>query len=243
MTRRFRRAVRAWVTRAPMFSLLWIACRPGSPADAVTDWAARHDTTLGSTEIAARRMLSKLPSLPGDPFTCTSFTLPPKTAPRQAEALTKSLCRQQEALWHADRHEEEDQLGTAFLNTTFQHYGVVGVELAIVGPDGAAEWVDRRGVSRLADGTAASEGLEWAGLTEDESKSGVRIGPARLGWGRVDLAIATVAVDPVAAELRPALEWRKEIPWHRAKAVVRVFLLAEGTPEAGYVQRALQGND
>lgn len=219
-------------------SLLFVACRTETEPDAAARLAARHETTLGSAEIALRRLLSSLPSLPGDPFVCSPFTLPPKTP--TPEALTKTLCRQQEALWHADRHAEEDELGTAFLNTTFQHYGVVGVELSLAGPEGTVEWADGRGVRALTDGVAATEGLAWPGLTAETSESGIVVGPAQLGWGRVDLAVATVAVEPVAAELRPALEWRKEMPWHKAKAVARVFLLAEGTPDATFVQRALQ---
>lgn len=223
-----------------MLFLLMMACRSESEPDVAARLAARHETTLGSTEIALRRLLSTLPSLPGDAFHCGTFTLPTGTPKAQVESLTRTLCRQQEALWHADRHRAEDELGTAFLNTTFQHYGVVGVELSLAGPDGKVEWADRRGVRSLTDGVAAAEGLAWPGLTEEESEAGITVGPAQLGWGRVDLAVATVAVDPVAAELRPALEWRKETPWHQAKAVARVFLLAEGTPDATFVQRALQ---
>lgn len=221
------------------FLVAMIACRTESDQDTVLRWSRRHETTFASAEIRLRRLLGTLPSLPGDTFACTSFTLPPGTTEKRAKVLTEALCRQQEAQWHAARHQQEEELGVAFLNTTFQHYGVVGVDLSIVGPDGKAEWSDHRGIWSLAEGVPAAEGVAYAGVPEG-GDAGVAVGPAQLGWGKVDLALATVAVEPEAAELRPALEWRKEIPWHKAKGVARVFLLADGTPDAEFVQEMVR---
>lgn len=201
---------------------LLVAC--SEDPDRVQRWARQHAITLDAVALPTERLLDALPSLPGDPFTCTGMTLPPAIPEAQREALTASLCRQQQALWAADRHEEEQKQGTELIMGAFQHYGVVGASLSLAGPDGV-EWASHRGVTELVG--ELSVPAEGSGLHDERG--------AQLGHGQVDLRL-----DPNAPpELHPALEWLHVLRRREATATVRVFVQLDGHPSAAYVRQAL----
>jgi hypothetical protein len=212
-----------------MLALALAGCTEPLNADSAARWARRHETTLQSADLQLTRVLKALPSLPGDAFACRDLTIPGELSKDQQDAMRASLCHQSEALWNADRHDEEERLGGEWLNARIQSYGVVGAELSLAGPDGTVEWRDHRGVWSLGgpQAVSADDGVDWSG--------------ARLGWGEVTVALADVTVAEAAP--RPALEWRLVRKWHDAAATARVLVLADGTPDAAFVARATSPDD
>jgi hypothetical protein len=202
-----------------------LACTRGPPdASQAQRWAQQHAVTIDAVALPAERLMAQLPSLPGDPFVCARPTLPPEIPKEQHEPLRASLCRQQEALWNAERHDFENQRGTELLTGAFLHYGVVGVSFRLEGPDGV-EWYDHRGLTSLT-----GEGARPAAGSGIQDARG-----AELGYGWVDLN-----VDPAEpAELHPALEWRYVMRRREAQATVQLLVQVDGHPDADFVRHAL----
>ncbi|MEQ1507663.1 MAG: hypothetical protein ABMB14_35865 [Myxococcota bacterium] len=193
-----------------------LGCAEPVDEDAATRWSRRHEATLDGMDTRIGRFLATLPSLPGDRFFCVETTVPPGLTEDQGKALTRELCEQQQYQWRIDRYTQEDELGTEILNGSFRAFGVVGVELTVTGPDGV-EWSDHRGVWQFVSGTAAVDAAPtprgW-----------------QLGYGTVEIGAETPA---------NALEWRMVAKRREASATIRMFLLADGTPDAAFVQRSL----
>jgi hypothetical protein len=208
-----------------MLVLPLLACTEGPPDAAQAQrWAHQHIVTLDAVALPAERLLAQLPSLPGDDFVCASATLPPEIPQEQHASMQASLCRQQEALWHADRHGMENQRGTELLTGAFLHYGVVGASFRLEGPEGV-EWYDFRGLTSLTgDGAVPAAG------------SGIRDARgAELGYGWVDLN-----VDPEKSPaLHPALEWRYVLHARETQATVQLLVQVDGHPDANFVRHAL----
>jgi hypothetical protein len=202
-----------------------LACTSGPPdAAQARRWAQQHIVTLDAVALPAERLLAQLPSLPGDDFVCAEVTLPPEVPESQHAELRASLCRQQEALWHADRHDLENQRGTELLTGAFLHYGVVGASFRLEGPDGV-EWYDFRGLTALT-----GEGARPAAGSGIQDARG-----AELGYGWVDLDL-----DPEGSPaLHPALEWRYVMHKREAQATVQLLVQVDGHPDADFVRHAL----
>lgn len=213
--------------------LLLIGCSTPVDVDAARGWALRHDGTLTATEAQLERLLTALPSLPGDRFFCRETVAPPGFVGDEA-ALKDMLCRQQRPAWDAARHDAEQELGTAELNGAFLQYGVVGVGLAIAGPEGV-EWSDHRGVWQFTDPAAvpaATSGITVSFPTLDPEHTV----DGQLGWGLVDTSLSDAGDD---RRLQAAFQWTSSVKRREATATIQLFVLAEGTPDVVFVREAL----
>lgn len=218
--------------------LFLLACTGPIDAEAARGWALRHDGTLTASSAQLDRLLAALPSLPGDRFFCRETVTPPAFE-GDPEALEEMLCRQQRPAWDTERYATEEELGTAQLNSAFLQFGVVGVGLTIAGPEGAVEWSDQRGVWQFADPEGVRADASGVTLALPSPIAGQTV-DGKLGWGRVDTSTSEAGA---TRQMEPAFEWTTTARRREATATIRLFVLAEGTPDVDFVREALDRSE